>query len=269
MLNKVKSKKLTKKIFLILLSICFITITFAQSSRQEKKENRNKKIAALIKQNEEGLMVYNKHLAYGPILHTNGIGAFIEKGIRQDRRKTSLYRIELAEVKHNREEKSAGGFLGASSPTVFAKLNNVFQLNLSYGYQYMLGSKGNKNGIEVSAVGIGGLSLAFLKPYYFDVKAVTGGTRKRVTFDSGDTAVYEISSASGFGYGFNEMKLKPGAFVKAALRFEYGRDNTKINAIDIGLFTNFYAAKIPQLSLIKKEQLFFGAYLSMVFGKRK
>jgi hypothetical protein len=257
------------KIFVIMICSLLITTSYAQTSRKEKKEARNKRVAALVKQNEEGLMVYKKHLVYSAFLNTDGYGAFLEKGIRQDRRKTSLLRLELTERKHIKEVKSAGGgIFGGTNTTVFAKLNNVYQLRMGYGYQYMIGSKGNKNGIEVSAVGVGGLTLGLLKPYFFDVEDF-GGNRKRVTFNNGDTARYNVFGASGLSYGWKQMKVKPGLFLKAGLRFDYGRDNEKVNAIELGLFSEFFASKIPQVNLIKQKQLFFGAYLGILMGKRK
>ena len=37
------------------------------------------------------------------------------------------------------------------------------------GQQYLIGGKGNKNGVAVSAIYGGGLSLGYLKPYYLNV----------------------------------------------------------------------------------------------------
>jgi hypothetical protein len=252
----------------ILLFLVFANTLPAQT-KKERKAARNEKINALIKQEEEGVLIYKKHLILGFGFTTDGYGAFFEKGIKQDKKKTTLLRVELYEKKHPREERfSNQGALGNINSFVFGKLNNFYQFRLGYGMQYLIGSKGNKNGIEVSAVGVGGLSLGIAKPYFYDV-ADNAGNRKRVTFGSADTTKYNISGASGFTYGWNQAKIKPGAFLKAGLRFDYGRFNEIVSAVDIGLSFEFYASKIPQVYLAKERQFFFGAYLSVLIGRRK
>lgn len=257
------------KIFFATILLCFASSAVAQKTRAERKAARKEQVSALIKQNEEGLTVFNKHLTYGAYLSTEGTHLFIEKGLRSSRRKTTLYKIELAEKKHQREERSAsGGIFGAGNSIIYAKLNNVYQLGLTYGMQYLLGSRGNKNGIEVSAVGTAGLQLNFQKPYFYDVENLTTLTRSRVNFDI-DTGKYQIFGASGFSYGWKQVKINPGVFARTGLRFEYGRDWEKVNAIEVGLQTEFFASKVPQVFALKQRNLFVGAYLGIVFGKRK
>ena len=69
--------------------------------------------------------------------------------------------------------------------------------------------------------------------------------------------------------GFGEVKLKPGAFGKTALRFDYGRYNEVVSALEVGINVEFYAQKIPHMLRNKENQLFFNAYAAILFGKRK
>jgi hypothetical protein len=259
------------KLILIVCLFCFANVQ-AQKSRKEKREARKDKVNALIKQDEEGLLVYRKHKISGVSLTTDGYGAFFEKGIRQDRRKTSLLRFELSEKKTSKEERGipGGGALGQANTAILFKLNNFYQFRIGYGYQYLLGSKGNKNGIEVSAVGVGGLTLGLVKPYLYDVGDVNG-KRFRAGWEQFDTtaSIVDLYGASGLTQGWNALKIKPGLFIKTGLRFDYGRFNETVSAVDIGLFGEFYSGKIPQLYLAKQKQFFFGAYLAMLIGKRK
>lgn len=261
-----------KKIILFSIFVAFVIHLNAQKSRKERKEARNEKINALIKQEEEGVLVYKKHNIYGGVLNTDGIGVFFEKGIRQDKRKMSLLRFELAERKHIKEERTVSGanVLGQINTAVLYKLNNFYQFRVGYGYQYLLGSKGNKNGIEVSAVGIGGLTLGLLKPYLFDVGDVNG-KNFRADWEQYDTtaSIINLYGASGFTQGWNNLKIRPGAFLKAGLRFDYGRFNETVSAVDVGIFGEFFSSKIPQVYFIKQRQFFFGAYLGLLIGKRK
>ncbi len=66
------------------------------------------------------------------------------------------------------------------------------------------------------------------------------------------------------------MKIKPGAFVKVAMRFDYGRFNESVSALEIGVSAEIYASKIPILLFQPKDKrLFLQTYISMLFGKRK
>ena len=65
------------------------------------------------------------------------------------------------------------------------------------------------------------------------------------------------------------MKVKPGAFVKTALRFDYGRFNEVVSGIEVGLSVEFYGEKIPIMLLQKDKQIFFQGYIALLFGRRK
>jgi hypothetical protein len=78
-----------------------------------------------------------------------------------------------------------------------------------------------------------------------------------------------INGGAGFTKGFSEMKFVPGAFLKTALRFDYGRYNELLSAIELGVNVEVYSQKMPIMLRNKEKQLFFNAYAAIVFGKRK
>jgi hypothetical protein len=102
-----------------------------------------------------------------------------------------------------------------------------------------------------------------------------GGQRTYVRYDSPDSLLfvnaYNDQSATGpnLGTGWNHMKVTPGLYVKPAVRFDYGKLNELVSALEIGVTAEFYAKKIPQMLYLKEKQLFFSAYVSILFGKRK
>ena len=65
------------------------------------------------------------------------------------------------------------------------------------------------------------------------------------------------------------MKLTPGLYAKAALRFDYGRYNEAVSAIEVGANVEYYTKDIPQLIFIKQKKLFFNVYVAVLFGRRK
>jgi hypothetical protein len=257
----------------VLLFIMLATVfnaAEAQKTKKEKREERKERLNALAKQEEEGVIIFNKHSVFGLGLTTDGYGAIFEKGFKQDKSRTSIIRIELFERKHIKEERvTSPTVFGASNSFIYGKLNNFYQLRAGYGLLKLIGNKGNKNGIEVSGVGIGGLSLGLLKPYYYDMQDRTGNKKERVLFDNRDPALTLINGAAGVTYGWKEVKIKPGAFVKTGIRFDYGRYNEMVGAIELGLMGEFFSSKIPQMYNVKQKQFFFGGFVTVLFGKRK
>jgi hypothetical protein len=75
----------------------------------KKKADRRAQIDKLIKQEEEGALIFNKQSIFGIKLNTDGYGIFYEKGKYKTINKTNLWWIELNEHKHVKEEKFAKG----------------------------------------------------------------------------------------------------------------------------------------------------------------
>jgi len=261
----------------ILASLIFILVNSvsAQDSssragnrKEERREEKRQRINAMIKQEEEGVLSYRKQSAFGLQLRTDGYGLFYELGRAKTPRYTNLYLLEITEIKDPKEDKQSGtgGFLG--NPLIYGKINNFYQGKLGFGQQYIFGQKGNKNGIAVMGIYQAGLSLGFLKPYYVSVN--DNGTERDIKYED-DNALFleQAMYSSGFSKGWNELKLEPGVFVKGALRFDFGRYNEQIQAIQIGLSVEGYNKKIPILALKEGERLFFQGHLAFLFGRRK
>ncbi|HQW43190.1 MAG: hypothetical protein IPP02_05735 [Chitinophagaceae bacterium] len=263
------------------LTLLLATIVFASSaqdtasrkkSKTDKKDVRRQKINTLIKQSEEGVLIYSKQSIFGLQGRTNGFGAFYEIGRMKSNRKTNTYRLDFTEIKHQKEEKSQSAGLIFSNPYIYGKINHFYQATLGFGQQYILGQKGNKNGVAVSAIFNGGLALGLLRPYYVDAIDPISGETKTIRYSKADSSLFlgpSIIGGGGFGKGWNEIKMKPGGFVKTAMRFDYGRFNEVVSGIEVGLSIEFYGSKIPIMVDQKDKQMFFQGYISILFGRRK
>jgi hypothetical protein len=249
------------------------TTTSRRTSKEDKKDEKQRKINQMIRQAEEGVLVYNKQSIFGIQARTNGYGIFYELGRMKTNRKTNIYRVDLTEIKHQKEEKlPSGGGLVFGNPFIYGKINNFYQLNLGFGQQYILGQKGNKNGVSVSAVLEGGLALGLLRPYYIEVEDPTGGDNRVIKYSVADSLLFlgpTIVGGGGFGKGWNEIKVRPGGHIKSALRFDYGRFNEVVSGVEAGLSIDFYGSKIPIMVDQKNKQIFFQGYIAILFGRRK
>jgi hypothetical protein len=266
-----------KRIYIILCLVLASSITFAQEEigkkerKQAKKEEKRQRTAALIKQEEEGVLVYNKQTAFGLQLRTNGYAAFLELGRMKTPRFTNLYSLEISEIFHPKEEKVASAnqtYFGGSFK--YGKAKNFYQAKLGFGQQYVLGQKGNKNGIAVLGIYQGGFSLGLLKPYYIDID--DGNTTRSIRYHGDDTTAFlsdAILGSSGAGKGWDKAQIHPGAFAKLALRFDFDSFNETIKALEIGLSVDAYAKKVGIMAQSKPERLFFQGPIGFVFGGRK
>jgi len=269
-----------KRLILVSILATLMFSSFAQDStgrrklsKTDRKEERRERVNAMIKQEEEGALIYSKQSVFGIQLRTNGYGAFYELGKMNTRRKTSLYTVELTEIKDPKEEKipTSASFFSVANPYVFGKINNFYPFRLGFGQQYLLGQKGNKNGVAVTAIYHGGISLGLLRPYYLEIDDSTG--TKKIRYTAEDSASFTnksiIRGSGGIGTGWGQIKFKPGIYAKGALRFDYGRYNEMVSGIEIGISVEVYAQKIPILLYTKERQIFFQGHIAILFGRRK
>ena len=267
-----------KKIVLSLLVIITTIAVWAQdttvqrktSTKQDKKNARRDRINTLLRHEEEGEIVFNKQSVFGIKLATDGYGITYELGKFKSPRRSTLFQVELSEKKHRKEKKLAASIDNQFqiNSVVFGKTNNFYQLKLGIAQQQVVGGKGNKNGVSVSAIYGGGLSVGFLKPYYVDVEDSSSNRSRQTYPEIVDKNYFELGAA-GFTVGWDAVKIRPGAYVKAAMRFDYGRLNETVTAIEVGLGAEFYSTKMSQIIYSNDKQLFFSAYISILLGRRK
>ena len=264
-----------KKFILFILLVASAVAVRAQETtkpetKKDRKEQKRQRANSMMKQEEEGNLSFRKTSSFGIQLRTSGYGLFYELGRRKSQRFTNTYSIELTEIKHPKEDKSGeGNFF--SNPFIYGKIINFYQVKLGYGQQYILGQKGNKNGVAVIALLQGGLDLGLAKPYYLHLQDNAGKERTISYFEDSTNFVSPqlIYGGGGFGKGFNEIKLKPGIYFKGGLRFDFGRFNESIQALEIGMSLEAFGEQILIMARNDPHRFYFQGHIAFVFGRRK
>ena len=263
-----------KQLLVFLTLFAFSTSVFAQETKKtnqkSRKEQKRDKVNAQIKAEEEGVIAYRKHFAFGVKLISDGYGISFEKGYSKSVKKSTLFQLEISERKHQKEEKQTNSLTATSSPFIYGKINFFYPVKLGVQKQFLLGNKSNKNGVSVTANIGGGLALGFLRPYELQVEK--NGELVYVRYESDDSILFKsgtIYGGPGLSRGWDHLKVNPGLYVKPGLRFDYGRYNDLLTAIEVGLAAEFYSKKVPQMFDNKQKQFFFSAYFTILFGKRK
>ncbi|HAN65380.1 MAG TPA: hypothetical protein DCQ34_03465 [Chitinophagaceae bacterium] len=267
-----------KKLPIIFAGLFACITAFAQEQEKvekpiSKKELKRQRINEMVRQEEEGVIAYKKHLAFGLKLTSDGYGAFIEVARAQSVRKSLLFQLEISERKHPKEYKQQSDqFVFLEAPLIYSKQNFFYPVKLGVQQQLVLGNKGNKNGVSITGNLGGGISLGLLRPYMVEVEK--NGQRTFVSYNAVDSAQFLglnsiIYGGPNFGTGWNKLTVTPGFYAKPSVRFDYGRYNELLSAIEVGMTAEFYTKKVPQMVFSEPEQFFFSVYVGLVFGRRK
>jgi len=146
----------------------------------------------------------------------------------------------------------------------------MYEFKASYGQQFLLGGKGNKNGVAVTYLYSAGLSLAMLKQYVLDIQVTAQNPNVyQSTYPTIFDSAYIVYDTKGLGGGWNQLTFVPGLNAKLAMRFDYGRYNQNITAFEAGVTGEYYVKEMPLMAYVPPKHLFFNAYISIMFGKRK
>ncbi|MFL9484929.1 hypothetical protein ACI6Q2_19245 [Chitinophagaceae bacterium LWZ2-11] len=247
------------------------------NSREERAKERRERVNQLIKQEEEGALIFQKQSAFGLKFNTDGFSLFYEHGKYKTITTTNLWWIEAGERKDHKQEhqsnliQAGAGIYVTGNSYVFGKKDNFYFMRLGFGQQKLIGGKGNKNGVAVSAIYGGGLTAAFMKPYYVQIDK-GGNVTQDIKYDgtnANDFLGPNIIGGSGFTKGWGEVSVVPGVTARTALRFDYGRYNEVLSALEVGLNAEYYTQKCQIMVNGANKNFFLNAYIAIVFGKRK
>jgi len=260
----------------LLICITAVALSFSlqaqqpkKSSKQTRKEEKRARINAMVRAEEEGVIAYKKHFVFGLKLTSDGYGVSFEKGYAKSVKSATLYQLEITERKHQKEEKQSNPS-APTAPLIYGKVNYFYPIKLGVQKQFLLANKSNKNGVSITANAGGGIILGFLRPY--EVEVDKNGQRTFIRYDSEDSLLFRNGPYYGgptLGKGWSNLKVTPGFYLKPGLRFDYGRFNDLVAAIEVGVTAEYYTKKIHQMLDNKQKSFFFGAYFTVLFGKRK
>lgn len=261
---------------LLVLLMAIGTAGYAQQ-RKVKKEIEKKGI------------IYNDEITFGAKLLSNGWGLYMNKGKILNIRKTRLWMVEIADIKHPKEKKQSADFAfaisGYDSPRdfYFGKQNEFFTLRAAFGYKKNIAEKARKNGVNVAFTYMGGVSLGILKPYYLQLAYLSQINDSTLALEVRDEKYNDdpengnamnflnwngIIGAAKYGKGFKEIRPVPGAFVKLGLNFEWGGRDSFITALEAGVAADVYYRNIPIMINQPQRPFFVAAYISFELGKR-
>ena len=249
--------------FLFLLLVCCLPL------RVQAQQD------AYADEDVEELIIYNRERSAIIQMHSQGYGIAYRPGKNPTAFKTFLWNFELITMKSPKQIKIINPYYNNSKRYVYGKLNDVFMLRGGYGLKKQLNRKPYWGGIELRWLMEGGVSLAFEKPYYYFVMYISEGTGgvlvqtiETKKFDESSTSTDDIYGRAPFTRGINEIKIRPGIYLKTGLNFEFGYVKTRIKALEAGAAVDFFPQGVSIMADERNQQFFLSFYLSFGFGKR-
>jgi hypothetical protein len=183
--------------------------------------------------------------------------------------KFHFYTIDLGKIRHPKEFRYLGN--GRYNGFAFGRKNVAIPLNLGLGKYHVLGVRNSKNDVGVAWLYSGGVSLAMLKPVYLfiDEKPGSLGSSPKLVKYNGETSLNldNILGGASFFTGLNQLQVVPGAFVKAALVFSWGKYYTDYHALEIGVLTEIYPKALPLMANTRNSFIYPSFYINFNMGR--
>lgn len=207
---------------------------------------------------------------------SNGFGLNYRYAKRVDAFRKKLFEIEASLIKHPKEIKILNPNFESQDRFVFGKLNEVGSLKFGYGRQREIYSKFDKGSISIKFFYHGGISLALLKPIYYEMIDSTYinqsqnliiyyvGTHK---FNPSLHKSIDVVGKAPFKMGLNETRLLPGVYGKCGYSFEYGTNDTIIRAIEVGVAVEAYSSRLELMAIDNNPRINLSLFFTVRFGR--
>ncbi len=222
-----------------------------------------------IEQGQDLNVLYRNEATGGIMVHSRGFGANYKRLKHVTGTRKRFMEVEMLGMRHPKEYKVHYEGKGSNAKGFYyGKLNNLTMLRAGLGLQRTLYERAERKSVEIRCAYSMGPNLAFAKPIYL---YVFHEKQKDPSIEQYDPDKHDLSDIAGrapFIYGFDHIKVYPGAYAKLGFSFEYADYSNEVKAIETGDVVDVFPYPIATMAKYKKEQAFVTLYISFVFGKK-
>jgi hypothetical protein len=260
----------------------------AQPARSSAPAVRPRPLAPLAAPSDE--QSYRRETVFGVNFNTQGglIGGVNVRSSRvMDDRRLWFWSLEGVFFKNQKEETVTNGYTGGSF-TLY-KSNYAFALRPSIGIQRILFRKAAEAGVQVNALLSAGPSIGLLMPYYISYddswarRGSGGPSQSDVILDEQYDPLKHnpnfIIDRAPFFAGISHTSIVPGAHLRGALSFEYGRYRDAVAGAEVGFLLETYTKRLltfdppttvgnPTDLAVLNKQFYPSVYLTLYLGHR-
>jgi len=215
-------------------------------------------------------VLLRKELTGGVLVHNLGMGAQFRTGKNITYFKSRIFEAEFVSIKHPKQIRVINPYYFNARSYVYGKVNHVYVLRGGYGIKKLLNRKPYWGGIELRYLLMGGASLAIMKPVflYFWDETYTIINEERYDPENPYHGSEYIYGRAPYTSGLGDLKVSPGLMAKAGLNFEFGKYNSRIQALEAGAVAEFFPISIPIMAQNPPHNFFLTFYISFTLGKR-
>ncbi len=251
-----------RHLFTFIAAFLFTAVLHAQVETQTVNVNSNVY--------DDTKLLYRNEATGGLIINTNGFGLNYRRGWHVTNKKKRVFEIEAVNYRPSKQIKTTNQYYDHPKGYYYGKMNSLMIIRPGFGYQNVIFSKPEQNGIEIRYVTFVGLSLGLAKPVYLDILEDTPlpGHKAVVTERYDPTKHFQdnIFGRAPFMTGIGETKLHPGAYAKFGLNFEYGPTDTDVKSIETGIIIDAYPKAIQLMANEYNHPVLISLYLSFNYG---
>ena len=231
---------------------------------------------------------YNKEFVFGINFNTQGGllgGASIRSARVLDDRNLRFWMLEGVMLKNTGKElRLTNPYVGGSY--IYRKTNYAFVLRPSFGLQRVLFRKAADAGVQVNLLASAGPSLGLLMPYYITYDRTFAASQQQYNLNTDDIVNEQydprkhnvelaILDHGPLFSGISQTQVVPGAHLRGALSFEYGRYRDAVAGLELGFLVEAFTKRMvilapdPNLATDPLNHQFFpSVYLTIYFGHR-
>jgi hypothetical protein len=214
-------------------------------------------------------IILRNEQTFGVFLNSNGIGGDFSYFKRINARNHQMYQLGLMIVKHPKEVKISDSYYSQKS-FVFGKQNFFLELRGQYGRSSEIFRKNDLGGVSIRYLYSIGPNIGILKPIYYEILYASGTTEGTYTqIEKFNTTIHgsNILGRASFFKGVDEVKIIPGISVKMGFLFEYSRQDTEVNALEVGIGMDLFPKDVPIMATEANNFFFTNLYVGYRFGK--
>jgi hypothetical protein len=254
-----------RRLFLLFVALGPFCFLHAQVETQTVKTNENTY--------DDVKLLYRNESTFGLIVHTNGFGFNYRRGWHKTGFSKRVFELEAVSWRHPKEIKVVNPYYDHPKGYYYGKLNSFFIIRPGFGYQNVIYTKPEQNGVEIRYIAFIGVSLGLAKPVYLDILkdspvSIDDKIIETERYDPDKHFIDNIYGRGPFLRGFGELKIYPGGYAKFGLNFEYGQLDEDVKSLEVGLVADVYPKVIPLMANQHNHQVFLGIYLSFSYGRK-
>lgn len=231
------------------LAVLFPCVVFAQGEIDEEKK-----------------ILYRNEWSLSTCVRTDGLEFDYRSGKFVNFFKKNLWDCGIGFIKHPQQYRASNVYVTGYGQYCFGKKNFCFDVFYSRGRQRLLFQKQDLNSVEIRMFYFGGVSLAFLKPIYYEIY-YDQYTVESEKFDPVNHYATITLGTSSFSKGFSEISVVPGAYIKAGLSVEFGKSDKKLAALEAGGKLSAYAKELEIMAQKRNYQFLASFFVSCRFGR--